>query len=657
MSNILQEAPKGAGGFFYKPGNTLPLGVNKVPDGVQFAIYLADRKQCFLNIYRKGHKKPACRIELSGEFRRGSVYFVTITGQKGTAGQQDIAQLLSREYEYMYEADGEEFVDPYAAVIHGREKWGRADRTSSGRSNIRGGICLEEFDWEEDSQLRIPYTDMVLYQLHVRGYTKHNSSGVLHKGTFDGLMEKLPYLQELGINGVLLLPCYEFNEIQSAQAFGRPETLPSEQSVIREKVKLNYWGYGGSETYYFAPKASYASEPENPVREMKNLVKQFHRQGIEVLMDIYFSPGTNLFMMMECLRYWVMEYHIDGFRVNQEVMPSLLLASDPILSGMKLLTSYWDKEMLSQSGTLRQENALAEYNDGFMNDARRFLKSDEGMVQSFVARFQRNPKDFSVVNYITHVNGFTLVDLVSYDIKHNEENGEMNQDGTEYNYSWNCGVEGKSRKKTIVSRRMRQIRNAFLMLLLSQGTPMLRAGDEFGNSQNGNNNAYCQDNAVSWLNWRQVDTCGDILEYVKKLICFRKEHPVLHQKQELLQYDWLSCGMPDLSVHGVQAWKADYSAYNRMLGLLLYGDYETLENGKKDDSIYIIFNMYWENKSFDLPNLPGDKEWYVAIETYDNSFTPVPDKKPGKTRKKKPLLESQRKTIVPPRSIVVFVGR
>ena len=657
--------------FEYKVGETLRFGVTKVSDGVQFAISLPDKRHCTLKLYRKGQKRPACCIELSKKYKRGSVYFVTINGCTDANESRDIATLLSEDYEYMYEADGEELIDPYASVISGREKWGRRSESAV----LRGGISLEEFDWQGDAPLEIDFCDMILYQLHVRGYTKHSSSNVKQRGTFEGLKEKIPYIKDLGVNGVLLLPCYEFDEFlsQKGHALGEPgmdsrfrkqieqtESNLAKESVQRDKVtsaKINYWGYGSSETYYFAPKSAYASDKANASREMKELIRSLHQAGIEVLLDIYFSPGTNICLMEDCLRNWVLEYHVDGFRVNQEVMPSLVLVSDPVLSGVKLLTSYWDIDVLRQAGVLRQENALAEYNEGFMNCARRFLKSDEGQVESFAEYFRRNGNEHSVVNFMTYVNGFTMMDLVSYDVKHNDDNGEMNQDGTEYNYSWNCGVEGKSRKKAIVARRMCQIRNAFLMLLLAQGTPMILAGDEFGNTQNGNNNPYCQDNAITWLDWKQMTNNKEIHTYVKKMIAFRKEHPVLHREKALHMYDSLSCGMPDLSIHGMQAWKADYSYYSRMLAMLYYGDYQQKPDGTSDDSVYIIFNMYWEARSFDLPNLPGDKEWYPAIETYGNTFSTVPVPVRKKKRVRKPSLESQKKTVVPPRSIVVFVGR
>lgn len=617
--------------FTIKPGNALPLGVTKVADGVQFAIYLQNKKKCYLKLYRKGWKLPEYRIPLTDEYRMGSVYFVHIQ-LTNLSGDLDLARLLTEQYEYLYEADGEDIIDPYAAGISGRERWNHR-----GKLPIRGKICLLDFDWMGDCILRTPFHELILYQLHPRGFTKHVTSRVKAKGTFAGLQEKIPYMKQLGINGVFLLPSYEFEEIQGE--------------------KVNYWGYGESGNYYFAPKAAYSSSEQADV-ELKQTVKMLHQNGIEVLLDFYFAPGTNLNLITDCLRHWVLNYHVDGFRVNTEVMPSISLVSDPILSGVKLLSAYWDAQMLSRAGISHMEHSIAEYNEGFMNDARRFLKSDEGQVAKFFERFYRHPAHTGVINFMTHVNGFTMMDLVSYDIKHNESNGERNTDGTEYNYSWNCGVEGKSRKKTVREQRMRQIRNAFLMLFLSQGTPMLLAGDEFGNTQDGNNNPYCHDDTVTWLNWQETKMAGEIREYVRKLIAFRREHPVIRQEQPLRLMDTLSCGVPDLSAHGLQTWRPDFSNYSRLLGVLLCGKYAAVPDGGEDDSIFVIFNMYWENKSFGLPDLSDGREWFAAIETFDDSFYELPARrvKPGR-RKKSKRLGIQRTTVVPPRSIVVFVSR
>lgn len=636
--------------FEYRVGSSLPLGVTKVPGGIQFAVYLPKSKNCFLKLYKKGKKTPNCVIALTEKFKIGGVYFVIVCKAESNPDNREIAQILSQDFEYMYEADGVEFVDPYADYVTGREHWGK--RTGQTRP-VRGGICTTVFDWKDDTPLRIPYADLILYQLHVRGYTKHSSSKVAHKGTFRGLMEKIPYLKDLGINALLLLPVYEFCEVMGEKEEKRAEDVVKE---IQDN-KVNYWGYGTKDTYYFAPKAAYSSNVAAPSIEFKEMVQAFHENGIEVLLDIYFTPGTNLFLMTDCLRSWVLKYHIDGFRVNQEVLPSLTVTSDPILSGVKFLASYWDIHALQGAGIFGQKNALGEYNEGFMNDARRFLKGDEGMVERMVHYFSRNSQEYSFVNFITHVNGFTLMDLVSYDVKHNQGNGEMNQDGTEYNYSWNCGVEGKTRKKSILDRRMTQIRNAFLMLLTSQGTPMLLAGDELGHTQYGNNNAYCQDNAISWINWNMTKNAVQIHDFVKNAIQFRKSFRVLHQEQPVRMMDTLSCGMPDLSVHGTQAWRPDYSNYSRMLGLLYYGAYA--ENGQ-GRSVYLIYNMYWEAKSFDLPDLPKGHIWRVLVDTYDNTFDCELLKRKalqtGKPKKKlKKQVEMQRKTVVPPRTVVIFV--
>lgn len=630
--------------FEYHMGNALSFGVVQVPEGVQFSVHLPNQKKCFLKLYKKGEKKPVRVLELTDKYKMGSAYFVTVSKSGENQDTRSVAEILSQDYEYLYEADGKEFVDPYADYVTGRELWGKRNAAVQ----ERGGICIQAFDWEEDTPLRIPYSDLILYQLHVRGYTRHSSSKVKYKGTFEGLHQKIPYMQDLGINGVLLLPVYEFDEI----------TWDQEQRALgnREPSKINYWGYGTKDAYYFAPKASYSGTKDSPSVEFRRMVKAFHRAGIEVLLDIYFAPGTNLFLMTDCLRSWVLNYHVDGFRVNQDVMPALTLASDPILSGVKILGNYWDMNMLHGAKLPNQKNALAEYNEGFMNDARKFLKSDEGMVAKVAKYFSRNSEEHSYINFITHVNGFTLMDLVSYDIKHNEANGEMNRDGTEFNYSWNCGVEGKTRKKAILDRRMTQIRNAFLMLLTSQGTPMLLAGDEWGNTQMGNNNAYCQDNTTTWINWTETKTALQIHDFVKKLIRFRKEFPVLHQEKPVYQMDTLSCGMPDLSVHGTQAWRPDFSNYSRMLAMLYYGDYVDRESGR---SVYVIYNMFWEAKSFDLPHLPKGRTWKVMIDSYDNLFDEelyyerrrVVKKKTS--RKSKP--ELQKKTVVAPRSVVVFV--
>lgn len=622
--------------FKFKPGNGLPMGVSKVAEGVQFSMYLPENKECYLKLYRTGRKKASYRIPFTKEYRFGNVnsMIVQFAGsrkkEEGTVPSVSLSEVLTNTFEYTYEIDGVESIDPYASGVTGRNRWNHR-----GSEPLRGRICLDGFDWGKDEHPDLPYEDMILYQLHVRGFTKHSSSGVEGRGTYYGIQQKIPYLKDLGVNAVMLLPAYEFEEIQDD--------------------KLNYWGYGAKDTYYFAPKAAYSSQARAD-REMKEMVKHFHAQNMEVLMDFYFQPGTNVCLMLDCLRHWVMDYHVDGFRVNTEVIPAVSLASDPVLSGIKLIATYWDPQMLKDAGIHTENSKLAEYNDGFMNDTRRFVKSDEGQVEAFYRRFYARPQGAHVINFLTHVNGFTMMDLVSYDIKHNESNGERNTDGTEFNYSWNCGVEGKTRKKTVLDQRMRQIRNGFLLLFCSQGTPMLLAGDEFGNSQNGNNNPYCHDDTITWLNWKETCRGAQIREYVKKLIVFRKLHPVLHQERALRLIDTLSCGIPDLSAHGLQTWRPDFSNYSRMLGVLLCGAYAKDAVGKEDASIYIACNMYWEAKSFDLPTLPSGAKWYPAIETYEEKFYEMPEEVQQDVKPRIRKLGVQQKVEMQPRSICVFVS-
>ena len=339
--------------------------------------------------------------------------------------------------------------------------------------------------------MRIPYHEMILYRLHVRGFTMHSSSKVKHPGTFLGIKEKIPYLKKLGINAVELMPCYEFDEIikdQNINPFSRyrSATLKKELEQFLDpdlKVKLNYWGYQ-AKSYYFAPKHAYAYK--DSVKEMKQLIESLHKHGIDVILEMNFTQEVSQSLILDCLRYWVTQYGVDGFHLNDNVVSMDLIAHDPLLTDIKLLTHNVRTENRENQVTTRNQ---AIYNEDYQNTVRRYLKGDEGQVSAFAAAFKSNPIKCAKINYITNTNGFTLADLYSYDIKHNEDNGEDNRDGTEFNYSWNCGVEGKSRRKKVMTLRHKQTRNALVTLFLSQGTPLLLAGDEFGNSQNGNNNA------------------------------------------------------------------------------------------------------------------------------------------------------------------------
>ncbi len=610
----------------------MPLGVSIGKAGIQFAIALPNEMECRLKLFGNNEGEETTLI-LGEEYRWGSIFSVVF---------DDLPYELS---EYVYEVKGKEMLDPYARIITGREEWGNAD------CKPRCKIIFEEFDWGHDKPLCIPYSDMILYQLHVRGFTMHASSKVKHRGTYQGIIEKIPYLKQLGITGIIVMPTYEFDEIMRNDARGAAEKhflnyKNTDTSLLDKDVadyKVNYWGYA-KDCNYFAPKTSYAANLSNPANELKELVKTLHENQIEFHMEMSFQKGTNQVMILECLRHWVLEYHVDGFRINQDVVPTNLIANDPVLSSVKLMATSWNINDIYEETFIPDYKRLAEYNDGFLADARRFLKSDEEQVEKFLYRMKKNHPKNGVVNYITTINGFTLMDLVSYDIKHNEANEESGRDGTDYNYSWNCGVEGKSKKKAVIALRRKQIRNAFLMLLLSQGTPMILSGDEFGNSNEGNNNAYCQDNEISWLNWNQLKTHKDIYAYVKNLIQLRKNHKILHMKDEFRAMDYISCGYPDFSIHGTKAWYPDFSNYSRVLGIMLCGKYAIIDRKHHDDYFYFAINMHWEPHEYDLPKLPGSMKWSILLDT-TVSTVEVNE------------LKNQKTFLVSPRSIMVFIGK
>jgi isoamylase len=629
-----------------KRGNGMPLGVHRMGKRQwQFSVAMEHGKETSLELFRTGDKTCSYSLVLGKEYLVGGVFSVILTLP------QDIS-------EYCYKTNGEKMLDPYAIQLTGREQFGESN------ANREVHCLITENIRHISEPLSVPFHELILYRLHVRGFTKHSSSKVKNPGTFKGIEEKIPYMKQLGINGVVLLPCYEFDERMDEEELGKyrsnfldyTKPITEKQDKEQEWPKINFWGYT-KRANYFAPKASYAANPLQPISEMKQMVKKLHDNGIAVFMEMFFSEGTNQTLILECLRYWVRMFAIDGFKINTEVVNGTLIAQDPYLSRTKFLATYWNTGEFYHQYEKINEKILAEYNDGFMVDCRRFLKSDEGQVNGFVNRMRKNPSQQTVINYITNTNGFTLMDLVSYDIKHNEANGEQGMDGTEYNYSWNCGWEGPTRKKQIAQLRLRQIKNALSFLLLSQGVPMLLAGDEFGNTQKGNNNAYCQDNEIGWVTWNKRVMNQRILAFCKKLIALRKAHPVFSPKEELRGMDYIACGSPDISFHGTKPWYPDLSNYSRVIGIMLCGKYAPLTIRKSDKSFYMAFNMHWEAHRFELPVLPKGKKWKVIIDTYqlnldfeqtEKEKNNVPNKK-GKSGETA-LLEY----MVNPRTVVVF---
>lgn len=599
-----------------------PMGVTVIDGGAHFSV-VSRSGNCTLLLFLDGRKKPCGRLEFPDSDRIGDVWNMTVEG--------DFTGI-----EYCYEADGKILEDIYGKDIRGREVWGSFSQV---KNILKSRVLIDSYDWEGDKPLEYPYEDCIVYRIHPRGFTRHTSSKTEHRGCLAGIAEKIPYLKELGVTTIELMPSTEFQEVMMPEGAMRNPYEKDEPTG-----KLNYWGFVAG--VRMSPKASYCSGKEkNPVKEMKDLVKALHKAGLELVMDLFFSGLEEPAYALDVVRYWAREYHVDGFHLIGYA-PNDLLARDPYLSRVKLWADHWDN--LPGPGKRKH---LAEYNDGFEIDMRRLLKGDEDQINNLVFRSKRNPKEAGVINYMANVNGFTLMDMVTYDRKHNEANGENNLDGADYNYTWNCGVEGPTRKKKVVEMRRKQLRNAILILLLSQGTPLIMAGDEFGDTKGGNNNSYCQDNETSWLNWNLANTNQDLLEFVKFAIAFRKKHRIFHMEQEPRIMDYLGCGQPDISYHGVKAWCPEFENFRRQLGIMYCGNYAEKEDGTPDDSFFVTYNMHWEPHEFSLPNLPKGKKWHVAINTDEGSRNGIYQEG------EEPVLEKQKHFMVPPRSIVVFIGK
>lgn len=555
-------------------GFPFPQGCTVEGQTANFSVAVPEGQTCELIIYKKGARASAFSQEMPYSDVAGNLHFLSVVLEQ------------PEDYEYCYKIGGKIVPDPYGKAFSGREHWS----VSKGKEKrkLRTRIVTDTFDWEKSQFPHLKKEDVIAYSIHVRGFTKHSSSGVAHKGTFDGVTEKLPYLQKLGINQIHLMPVYEFDENQR---------------------HVNYWGYG--KAYFFAPKASYAVG--DPVNEMKSLVRQMHLAGIEVILEMPFTDGTTFSLILDCLRYWVMQYHVDGFIVNPYICNPDELAKDPVLAKSKILK----KE------------------DGFQNVMRRFLKGDEGMIRDVICQLKN--QDTQLYNYIASHNGFTLCDVVSYDGKHNEANGENNLDGPDYNYSWNCGAEGNSRKKAVNELRKNQIFNAFFLLLFAQGMPCILSGDEFMNTQKGNNNAYCQDNLISWLDWNQLSRQEELYTFVCRLIALRKA--CMKQIAKKSEDTMGRSGIPQISYHGEDAWQMPAGRASRQLGVFYHE-----ESTEKD--FYIAYNMHWLSHSFALPSLPKGMEWVCIAGT-----------KEGVLDEKEAVPVKDKKVQLEERTIKVFVGR
>lgn len=589
-------------------------------------------------LYDQRHR-GGIRIPFPEENRVGSVYSMLLEGYQ------------NREFRYMFYCGNRIWQDPYCRKIESGSKYGVFKKTVS-----RCMVQDAEYNWEKDRPLGTPYEHSVLYALHVRGFTRHRSSGVEYKGTYAGIVEKIAYLKELGVTALLLMPAYEFDEIQVQESM--QNVLSLEQATVSYKIsgnptaeeecltvkeqpwKLNYWGF--RKGLYYCPKGSYACS-KDAVTAYKDMVKALHQNGMEVLMQFYFPPEMTAVEMLDILKYWTLEYHIDGFHVLGVDLPIDMFAAEPLLSESKLLTTQQYSPAVSEpEAQVRNVGWLSE---GFLYDMRRLLKGDDNMINQLIFHMRNNRPEAGIINYIAKWEGFRLADLVSYDRKHNEANGEDNRDGTDYNVSWNCGVEGKSRKKQVLQLRMKQMKNALALVFLAQGTPLLYSGDEFGNTQNGNNNPYCQDNDTTWIKWNQMEMGKDLLTFTKRLIELRKNHPILHARMPLKGMDFLSCGYPDISFHGKEAWRPDTSPSSRSIGIMYCGYYGEIDGHKDDDFLYFGMNLHWEAHSLGLPKLPKGKIWKLYLSTEPQMESAEPPEG---------VLQE---ITVPPRTIVVYTTK
>lgn len=690
------------GGHRIRAGKPLPFGATLVPNGVNFSVYSSHATDCTLVLFDKGSPTPRAEIPFPKEFRIGNVFSMVVF------------DLDPETLEYGYRMDGpfdpqqghrfdpsRILFDPYARVISGRDVWGEKPEWDNIYPH-RSRLSFDDFDWEEDRQLEIPSEDLIVYEMHVRGFTRHPSSGVKFPGTFVGIREKLPYLKELGVNAIELMPIFEFDEFEHSHT--DPETGTIDH--------LNYWGY--STLGFFAPKAGYAATGKKgmQVDELKALIKACHKQGIEVILDVVFNhtaegneqgptlslkgldnqtyymltpegyyfnfsgTGNTLNcnhpvvrnMVLDCLRYWVSEYHIDGFRFDLAAIlgraqdgsplsnPPLLetLAHDPILAKTKLIAEAWDAGGLYQVGSFPAYGRWGEWNGKYRDTVRKFLKGNPGEVGDMAMRLQGSPDLYSSrgptasINFITAHDGFTLHDMVSYNEKHNHANGEDNRDGANDNESWNCGIEGDTDDAGVLALRRRQMQNAFAMLLTSQGIPMILMGDEIGRTQRGNNNTYCHDNDLNWMDWSLLEKNHDLFTFVQRLNRFRHLHPVLRNRWHLSGRDYVGSGYPDISFHGERAWSPDWSHDSRTLAFMLCGKHArggTLQ----DDDLYVMMNMHWEDHAFELPYLSQGRQWHVFV----NTGAETPSVEPGE----EVWLKDQRAFWMGARSVAILVGK
>lgn len=549
----------------------------------------------------------------------GIVFYDRKTGRESGRAAFSAADRIGKKYRlcaevpesgclYQFYEGDERRPDPLGKSFYSRKKYGALKSPQ----DIYTVLEDRAFDWQGAENPRIPYHDSIVYCLHVRGFTRHPSSQAAARGTFGGVVEKIPYLRSIGVTTLEFQPLYEFVERpysrkKAVGAANTEERLPEELELPETEPLLNYWGY--TQGFYYAPKADYAQG--DPVEDCKTMIRELHRSGMEAVLQFYFPKEYNPMEIPAVLRFWVEEYHVDGFHLIGEALPVEQIAGDPELADTKIWYYQCSDEAVYGKYDVPARKTLALVRDDYLYDIRRFLRGDENCVPAVMYHLRAIPARMGQIHYLSDYWGFTLMDMVSYDYKHNEANREENRDGSNYNCSWNCGEEGSSRKKKILKLRLQQLRNAYCLLFFSQSTPRIFMGDEFGNSQKGNNNPYCQDNSVTWLDWRDQERHSELLSFFRSLVELRHSLPILHPAEEAKMMDTISCGYPDLSFHGQTAWRPQLEGYSRKLGVMYCGLY-----GKKDgEFLYLAMNMHQEPQELALPRLAKGKKWKLSFST------------------------------------------
>ncbi len=650
-------------GWKVRPGRLLPYGASTVSGGINFSIFSGVATAISLVLFDKFTRKLMAELPLPDAFRIGDVWAITVYG------------LDPETFEYGYRVTGPHdpsaghrcdpsrvLLDPRAKAVSGRDVWGSSPDWTDPFPH-RGFVVPEDFDWRGDRFPEIASEDLVIYEMHVRGFTRHPSSQVSHPGTYAGVVEKIPYLQSLGVNCVELLPVFEFDEFE----LSRP-------NPVTGAINMNYWGY--STVGFFAPKAGYAATGAAGMQcdEFKTMVRALHSAGIEVILDVVFNHtcegdhrgptisfrgldnktyymltpegyyynfsgcGNSLNcnhpivreMVLECLRFWVSEYHIDGFRFDAAAIlgrdpwggpmsnPPLLesAAADPVLKKCKLIAEAWDAGGLYLLGSFPNYGRFAEWNGMFRDEVRDYLRGEPGRAGCLATRIAGSPDLYehshrgprASVNFITCHDGFTLRDLLSYNDKNNSANDEGNRDGIDDNRSWNCGAEGETHDPEILALRLRQAKNALLCLMVSRGIPMLLMGDEMGRTQGGNNNAYCHDNAMNWLDWGLVERESDIFRFARMVVALRHAHPVLRLSRHPRADVGGALGFPEISWHGTVPWHPDWNS--RLVAVVLAN-----ETQQWAEALYYAWNTGWESEWVSLPSLPDSYYWSVEANT------------------------------------------